>query len=140
MPLSPPSEQPPPPPPIKDIPQRATPQHQLKQQQIPSQQQQLICKHNQLMQQRQLQFGPQNRGNYSDVENLHRGHNPEHDNIRRQCSDSETCFSCGRGANHYSGDTSDCEPHYSLQTPEGNNILIPQSQCKYFYDLSLITV
>lgn len=128
MPLPPPSQQPPPPPPIKDIPQRATPQHHMIQQQTPTQQQQLICKHHQLMQQRQLQFGPQNRGNYSDIENLPRVHPPEHENIRRQYSDSETCFSC-RGANHYSGDASDSEPHYLLQTPEGN-LFIPQSQGK----------
>ena len=137
MPLPPPTEQPPPPPSIKDIPQRATPQHQIKQQSLPTNQQHLICKHNQLMQQRHHHFGPQNRGNYSDVENFTRGHNLEHDNVRRQYSDSETCFSCSHGPNHYSGDGSDCEPHYSLQTPDGN-ILIPQSQSKFTLVLRLL--
>ncbi|XP_053400283.1 teneurin-m-like isoform X5 [Mercenaria mercenaria] len=120
MPLPPPSAPPPPPPPIEDIPQRGqtTPQHQQ------------LCKHHQLLQQqRSLQFGPQIRGNYSDVENIRRGlPSDNHEHLRRLHSDSECMCAHTRGANHYSeGDSCEYEPHYLVQTPNGS-VFIPQSQ------------
>ena len=118
MPLPPPSAPPPPPPPIEDIPQRGqtTPQHQL-------------CKHHQLQQQRSLQFGPQVRGNYSDVENVRRGLPIDnHEHLRRLHSDSDCMCAHTRGTNHYSdGDACEYEPHYLVQTPNGS-VFIPQSQ------------
>ena len=127
MPLPPPSAPPPPPPPIEDIPQRGpgipTPQ------QLQQQQQHILKQQQFLQQQRHLQFGPQIRGNYSDVDNLRRGNYSDHDNVRRQYSDPESCV-C-RGSNfHSDGDNSDFEPHYIVQTPTGN-VFVPQSQGLY---------
>lgn len=119
MPLPPPSAPPPPPPPIEDIPQRGIT--------MPTQ----LCKHQQMLQQqRSLQFGPQVRGNYSDVENMRRGlqQSENLDNVRRQYSDSDCVCPHTRGPNHYSdGDACDYEPHILVQTPNGN-VFIPQSQ------------
>ena len=114
MPLPPPTfPPPPPPPPIEDIPNRGG---------LTAQQQQ---QHFQQQHQRQFQFGPQIRGNYSDVEQLRRNY-PEHENVRRQYSEPEcTC----RGNPCSEGDLSEFEPHYLVQTPTGN-VLIPQSQGK----------
>lgn len=112
MPLPPPTFPPPPPPPIEDIPNRGGLTTQQQQQQ-----------HIQQQHHRQFQFGPQIRGNYSEVENLRRNFS-DHDSVRRQYSEPEcTCRSnlCS------DGDLQEFEPHYLVQTPTGN-VLIPQSQ------------
>lgn len=123
----PPSAPPPPPPPIADIPQRGTPTHTAM---GPGLKHTALTTH-QAAQQRAHGRGPTLRGNYSDIENLRLAQcqQMDHGNIRRQYSDSETCFShhsCG--GNHYSGgDGSEYEPHYLVKTPNGD-VFIPQSQ------------